>query len=134
MLEQWCLTSIHSGMEKGVITKGVFPLEACLESLNSLELPANGRRLLCLLSTLWWLSRVTTFSLAICHAAFAVEVTFLAGCLFEIPTTEEIWAGLCRRWVHDFMTQHMLSSKHMKIAHPQIRHIMTLLTVSSLNS
>ena len=32
----------NSGPEKGVITKGVFPLEEFLESLKSLESPENG--------------------------------------------------------------------------------------------
>ena len=34
----------YSGLEKGVITKGVFSLEGSLESLKSLE---DGRILLC---------------------------------------------------------------------------------------
>ena len=44
------LNSFFSGPEKGVITKGVFPLEESLESLrslNSLESLGNGPVLLC---------------------------------------------------------------------------------------
>ena len=44
---RWCLPSLSSGPEKGVITKGVFSFEESLKSLDSLESLENGRVLLC---------------------------------------------------------------------------------------
>ena len=38
--------AVNSGPEKGIITEGVFSMEASLESLNSLEPLENGRILL----------------------------------------------------------------------------------------